>query len=198
MSLSLGVKRKEKHDNIFARIRQNILSQIFLANNENFSEINVTRKINWVIVLSRFNALNFRSDRWCTKNNRRNTFSQQMFHMRIQQKFKENKSFVSDATWSAWSWTWSSPTATPSRRPFPSLLLELTELFFLQCKKSSDFPVSCQDVTYQTLSRQEQLNYSQPGRFWLVIFRHGNRKFADLFYSVNAGWSNRAHSQFSS
>ncbi len=35
-------------------------------------------------------------------------------------------------------------------------------------KKVSDFPVPIRDVTNQTLPGQESLNYTRPGRVWLV------------------------------
>ncbi len=55
----------------------------------------------------------------------------------------------------------------------------------LHCKKKvSHFPVPSRDVTDQTLPGQEKLNYSRPGRVWLVTSRLGKGKRLTLFYSV--------------
>ncbi len=40
----------------------------------------------------------------------------------------------------------------------------------------NDFPVPSRDVTNQTLPGQEQLNYSRPGRVWLVTSQLGTGK----------------------
>ncbi len=48
-------------------------------------------------------------------------------------------------------------------------------------KKVSDFPVSSRDVTNQTLPGREKLNYSPPGRVWLVTSRLGMRKSLTFF-----------------
>jgi hypothetical protein len=52
----------------------------------------------------------------------------------------------------------------------------------INCKKKvSDFPVPSRDVTNQTLPERELLNYSPPGRVWLVTFRLGTRKSLTFF-----------------
>jgi hypothetical protein len=52
-------------------------------------------------------------------------------------------------------------------------------------KKVNHFPVPSRDVTDQTLSGREKLNYSRPGRFWSVTSRLGTGKRLTLFYSVH-------------
>jgi hypothetical protein len=52
-------------------------------------------------------------------------------------------------------------------------------------KKVNEFPVTSRDVTNQTLSGREQLNYSWPGRVWLVTYRLGTGKPANLFFTVH-------------
>jgi hypothetical protein len=49
-------------------------------------------------------------------------------------------------------------------------------------KKVIVFPVSCRDVTYQTLLDRELLNYSRAGRVWLVT--SGWRNAITFSYSV--------------
>ncbi len=52
-------------------------------------------------------------------------------------------------------------------------------------KKFGDFPVPSQDVTNQTLTGSEKLNYSQPGRVWLVTFRLETGKLLTFFHSLH-------------
>jgi hypothetical protein len=52
-------------------------------------------------------------------------------------------------------------------------------------KMVRDIPVPSQDVTNQTLSGRELLNYSRPGRVLLVISRLGTEKSLTFFYSVH-------------
>jgi hypothetical protein len=63
-------------------------------------------------------------------------------------------------------------------------------MFVSKCTKKnvSDFP-----VTNQTLPGREWLNYSPPGRFWLVTARLGTGKLWTFFYSVQllAMWNDR-------
>jgi hypothetical protein len=51
-------------------------------------------------------------------------------------------------------------------------------------KKVNDFPVPSRDVTNQILLGWEKLNFSRPGRVWLVTSRLGTGKSLNLFYSV--------------
>jgi hypothetical protein len=51
-------------------------------------------------------------------------------------------------------------------------------------KKVNYFPVPSRDVTNQTLTGREYLNYSRPGRVWLVTSRLGMGKWQTFFYSV--------------
>ncbi len=51
-------------------------------------------------------------------------------------------------------------------------------------KKVNGFPVPSRDVTNQTLSGREYLNYSWPGRVWLVTSQLGTRKWLTFFYRV--------------
>ncbi len=51
-------------------------------------------------------------------------------------------------------------------------------------KKVITFPVPSRDVTNEALPCRELLNYSQPGRVWLVTFRLGTGKIITYFYSV--------------
>ncbi len=54
-----------------------------------------------------------------------------------------------------------------------------------QCKKKVIiFPVPILDVAHQTLPGRELLNYSRPGRDWLVTSRLGTGKTINFFYSV--------------
>ncbi len=55
----------------------------------------------------------------------------------------------------------------------------------LHCKKKvRHFPVPSRDVTDQTFSGREKLNYSRLGRVWSVTSRLGMGKRLTLFYSV--------------
>jgi hypothetical protein len=53
-------------------------------------------------------------------------------------------------------------------------------------KKVNDFPVPSRDVTNQTLSGRELLNYSRPGRIWYVTSWLGSGKSGTFFHSVPA------------
>ncbi len=55
----------------------------------------------------------------------------------------------------------------------------------IHCKKVCHFPVPSRDVTNQTLSGREKLNYSRPGRVWSVTSRLETGKRLTLFYSVD-------------
>jgi hypothetical protein len=46
------------------------------------------------------------------------------------------------------------------------------------------FPVPSRDLTYQTLPWREKLNYSRPGRVWLVTSRLGTGKPLAFFTVV--------------
>ncbi len=52
--------------------------------------------------------------------------------------------------------------------------------FLYIVKKVSDFSVPSRDVTYQTLPGIERVNYSPPGRAWLVTSRLGTGKSITL------------------
>ncbi len=54
----------------------------------------------------------------------------------------------------------------------------------LHCKKSFNFPVPSRDVTSQTIPGREKLNYSRPGRVWIVTSRLGTGKPLTFFNSV--------------
>jgi hypothetical protein len=51
----------------------------------------------------------------------------------------------------------------------------------LTVKKVIDIPVSSRDVTNQTLSGREYLNYCRQGRVWLVTSRLGTGKSGTFF-----------------
>jgi hypothetical protein len=51
-------------------------------------------------------------------------------------------------------------------------------------KKVIVFPVPSQDVTNQTFLCRELLNYSRPGKVWLVTSRVGTGKTITFFYSI--------------
>jgi hypothetical protein len=51
-------------------------------------------------------------------------------------------------------------------------------------KKVIVFPVPSGDVINQTLHGRELLNYSRPGRVWLVTSRLGTGKTITFYYSV--------------
>jgi hypothetical protein len=78
------------------------------------------------------------------------------------------------------------PVTTPSRTPctVKNVLQPCT------VKKVSDFPIPSRDVTYQTLHGREELNYSRPGRVWLVTSRLGTGNFITFFYSVAVAQAN--------
>jgi hypothetical protein len=52
-------------------------------------------------------------------------------------------------------------------------------------KKANYFPIPSRDVTNQNLPGQEQFNFSQPGRVWLVTSRLGTRKSLTFFLQCN-------------
>jgi hypothetical protein len=60
----------------------------------------------------------------------------------------------------------------------------ITERRWYTEKKVIVFSVPIRDVTNQTLSGRELLNYSRLGRVWLVTSRLGSGKTITFFYSV--------------
>jgi hypothetical protein len=54
----------------------------------------------------------------------------------------------------------------------------------LHCEKGNDFPVPSWDVTNQTLTGREKLNYSRKGRVWLVTSGLRAVESRTFFYSL--------------